>query len=768
MIKALNLKNPIRVVRIVGCAMFLAATTPLYAGVTVDSHQLFVMPSPTSSPTWNHTISTAATDTLMVVYVATVRLDPTYVTVTLDGTPLASLGNMLYMQTAPQAGSHTIRVSLGTPPGGGTDALYGGLSVVFSGANQTTPTGPPVLFTTISGTNVSASLPSATGDMILWIAATAYGACRPALATWAVTSAAQSPSGYFSLAFGARPADFGVGSTTVTWQVPVNVGVCGVPWLITPAIVIKPSIPPALAAIKGHITLQGAQSGAPLDVRLTSTSPGSEILTAGIHQDGNYEFTNLDVSATYALCSNSDPNAYVFSPPCLSITGLQPNETRQLPDIAVRSAATSTPAPASIPSKLGALRQLPNMQLKGQLGRFLVAFPKGVNVSGTPVQIFPAGGQKAVHSGVGSQTQTLAPGIYDVMIGNVRVPNIPIMAGQDTQLQVGALRVTASNQTVFSVLSEDGKHVLAKGFGKQVLGLPVGRYAVKIGKGAGTFTEMTIEDGKISEFPPASSQSSAGSGGMAATGVVCVAGSKTASYLSPAVKIRGVCSPASENPNHEPDPLPVGVPTQHSLSGIDPKAAIRTKRLMSTDEGKQIVQQAAQRLGGFQMHAALLGGHTYMVNSCLGIKASAGTFDLSVPPPAVTFGATSATVSFTVSHIALEAFTVRLRPDPSDVIQPCHFSGRIGIGGAADQVSYSMTLDPLYDYQSCKITSMNLVNAGWHIGSFSIDPIPPAVTGAAKDMVVDALDYFSGFGLHDLFQQNLVDLLTSSTCQALQ
>src|SRR5690349_1454366 len=150
-----------------------------------------------------------------------------------------------------------------------------------------------------------------------------------------------------------------------------------------------------------------------------------------------------------------------------------------------------------------------------------------------------------------------------------------------------------------------------------------------------------------------------------------------------------------------------------------------------------MIQQAAQQLGGLQMHLALLAGHKYMINSCLGVKASAGTFDLVVPPPSISFGATSVTISIGISHIAFEAFNIRLRPDVTDVVEPCHFSGRIAVGGEADNLTFSMTLDPVYNIETCEITSLNLAHGGWHLGSFRLDPIPPAVTGPAKDMVVD-------------------------------
>lgn len=439
------------------------------------------------------------------------------------------------------------------------------------------------------------------------------------------------------------------------------------------------------------------------------------------------------------------------------------------------SSSVSSAASPAVEPGVPCCRIIPNPALKGQMGRLVLTFPKEVEYRLSRVEIVPVGGGTAKRY-QGSTSVDIAPGQYDVAVSGSRVAQVTITPGSETHLLVGGLRIQADAKTRVEVWDAAKTKMLEFVIGHTVMGLPVGHYAVKVGKGAGTFTEITIEDGKISEFPTASSQAPAGSGttaGTNMTGVTCAASGKTGSYLAPGAKIRGVCSPASENPKHEPDPIPAGVPVQHAVRLPATIGPITTRRLMSTNDGKQIVQKAVERLGGFQMHLALLAGHKYMVNSCLGVKASAGTFDLVVPPPSLTFGDTSATFSFGVSHIAFNAFSVRVRPDPSDVIQPCHFSGSIGIGGSADDVMFSMTVDPLYDIKTCQITALNVTNAGWRIGSFHIAPLPSELTGVAKEMVVDAMDYYTGFGLQDKFLQHLSDqlspneVLVSTACQAL-
>ncbi len=410
-----------------------------------------------------------------------------------------------------------------------------------------------------------------------------------------------------------------------------------------------------------------------------------------------------------------------------------------------------------------------NPALKGH-GRLVVMFPKEAEYRFSRIQIIPASGQPAI-THYGAKALDLAPGQYEMLISGASVGQVTVAAGQETHLQAGALRIQADAKTRVEVWSRDRTRMLQFVMGHAVIGLPVGQYAVKIDKGTGLFSNLTIAAGEVRDFVPASAKE-AGAVAVEGAGVSCAPAAKTAVYLAPEAKIRGVCSPASENAHEEPDAIPEGVPRQHAIRLPASTGLLTTRRLASTNDGKQMIQQAAQRLGGVQIHLALLAGHKYMINSCLGIKASAGTFDLVVPPPSITFGSTSVTISFGIGHIALEAFSIRLRPDVTDVIQPCHFSGRIAVGGEADNVIFSMTVDPLYSVETCDITSLNVSNAGWHLGSFRLDPIPPAVTGPAKDMVVDAMDHYSGFGLQDQFLNNLSELfspnvVTTEACKAL-
>ena len=213
------------------------------------------------------------------------------------------------------------------------------------------------------------------------------------------------------------------------------------------------------------------------------------------------------------------------------------------------------------------------------------------------------------------------------------------------------------------------------------------------------------------------------------------------------LQLNGVVSPDTENKNGESDPK-MSLPNAHIVS-LGELNSSHVKLLRDEPNAQQILQAAAKNLQGFQIHLALLAGHKYMVNNCLGIKASAGNFDLVVPDPDLRIENTGVVLTFSVSRILFSALSVRLRPDITDVIEPCHFSGRIGIGGKADDVRLEYHFDPILYLEQCKIGSMGHVHAIWRIGSLKLDPLPGEVGIVAKNMIEDSLTYAANFNLTD-------------------
>lgn len=134
-----------------------------------------------------------------------------------------------------------------------------------------------------------------------------------------------------------------------------------------------------------------------------------------------------------------------------------------------------------------------NAALKGRLGRLVLAFPADALPKGTRVAVLKDG--KELNKGYGSQTWDLLPGTYEVSISGKLVSNVTVQARHDTVVKVGVLRVSAGQQTRVAVI--DGGKEIAAGHGNQVIGLPLGSFAVRVG---GQTENVTIGAGQITDF----------------------------------------------------------------------------------------------------------------------------------------------------------------------------------------------------------------------------------------------------------------------------
>ncbi len=183
--------------------------------------------------------------------------------------------------------------------------------------------------------------------------------------------------------------------------------------------------------------------------------------------------------------------------------------------------------------------------------------------------------------------------------------------------------------------------------------------------------------------------------------------------------IRGVQSADSENARGQTDVHVV--PQPRGFMASPPHTLGRHERLKDDPKIGDYIKAAVNSLKGFDIQTSLLAGHKYMVNSCLGVKVNAGEFSLTVPDPDLRVAGDGLVLTFTVAHVAMNAFSLRFRPDPSDVMQPCHFSGAVGVSGGADNVRYELHFDPVLDLEQCKIGSMGQVHQIWRIGALHSD-----------------------------------------------
>jgi hypothetical protein len=94
----------------------------------------------------------------------------------------------------------------------------------------------------------------------------------------------------------------------------------------------------------------------------------------------------------------------------------------------------------------------------------------------------------------------LLPGSYDVRMASNnsdwRVLDVPVYRGMDTRIRAGQIDLNLHN-TDWVIYDETKKTVLHQGFIEWKIGLPVGKYFVKVNN---DFGEIIIWDGEITKF----------------------------------------------------------------------------------------------------------------------------------------------------------------------------------------------------------------------------------------------------------------------------
>ena len=223
-------------------------------------------------------------------------------------------------------------------------------------------------------------------------------------------------------------------------------------------------------------------------------------------------------------------------------------------------------------------------------------------------------------------------------------------------------------------------------------------------------------------------------------------------------KPKGKVSTDQENTGKEPDPR-FSVAAVNIASSTS-KRNSANKNLSQLEHGMNIVEDIIDRLIQRDYSFSLLSGHKYMINNCLGLKVSAGQFDLKFANPEIGITGGKFTVKLKVDKIKFSAFKVRSRPRAPDFSDPdpCHFSGKFEVGGEATDVSVRVTMDLVAVGSSsvagyCALAFGEPVEIKWTIGGFNLRPFPNALDNKGKEMVEDALNN----GMTDLVYNRLMD-----------
>jgi hypothetical protein len=137
----------------------------------------------------------------------------------------------------------------------------------------------------------------------------------------------------------------------------------------------------------------------------------------------------------------------------------------------------------------------PSEDLTGAKGRLVVDFHDEVPMAHMLVKIISKDGGNPLSDR--KRKFDLLPGTYDLVVANKRITGVPIQSGQETHLLMGLLRVVYTGADRTDVYDSDKKTLLVKSYGTLRLGLPVGKYWVKM---AGRTVRVEIRNGQVAAF----------------------------------------------------------------------------------------------------------------------------------------------------------------------------------------------------------------------------------------------------------------------------
>jgi len=137
----------------------------------------------------------------------------------------------------------------------------------------------------------------------------------------------------------------------------------------------------------------------------------------------------------------------------------------------------------------------PSEDLTGAKGRLVVDFHDEVPMAHMLVNITSKDGGDPISDR--KRKFDLLPGTYDLVVANKRIAGVPIQSGQETHLLMGLLRVVYTGMDRTDVYDSDKKTLLVKDYGTLRLGLPVGKYWVKM---AGRMVQVEIKNGEVAAF----------------------------------------------------------------------------------------------------------------------------------------------------------------------------------------------------------------------------------------------------------------------------
>ncbi|MDQ3439187.1 MAG: hypothetical protein M3478_02415, partial [Planctomycetota bacterium] len=206
----------------------------------------------------------------------------------------------------------------------------------------------------------------------------------------------------------------------------------------------------------------------------------------------------------------------------------------------------------------------------------------------------------------------------------------------------------------------------------------------------------------------------------------------------------GEFSPASENPDGEPDDVvdmsKFVMPGATRKGGTQATSSAMTISNYSRGGGSaDLISRMLKGLKDKEIDVALLGGQKYMVDNCLGVKVSAGKFKLKLANPEAKVDGSGVLFTFTIDKVEVEGLKVRLRPSAN--FNPCTWGGKHGVGGKVNDVRLEIRIDPLLDLERCRIADPGQIRAKVRVGSLNLTGVNNEIDKAAKNMFEDAVTF---------------------------
>jgi hypothetical protein len=150
------------------------------------------------------------------------------------------------------------------------------------------------------------------------------------------------------------------------------------------------------------------------------------------------------------------------------------------------------------------------------------------------------------------------------------------------------------------------------------------------------------------------------------------------------------------------------------------------------------------------------------------VKVSVGEFKMKLGDANVKIVDEGIVASYKIDKISFSAFKLRFRPDVFDLAEPCHFSGRVEMGGEANDVVVELRYNPVVDIEKCRIGEPGHVYVHVDVGKIHLAPLPNGVddvTNCFKDMVVDAVNaclYYAQESQADVFPMILNQIVQTT------